>query len=319
VNVLVTGATTPLGRAIIERLLAMREVGHVLAVGAEHWGPGLPSDGARFSYEQVDLTRPRSVHDLLYGAARARGIDTVLHGVLHRAVRDHGERIHAINVDATRLLVQTCVRHPDIRRFVLRSSGEVYAIRSDEPNLLDEDRPLAFDAGSPQWLRDRVEADLTTCAQIGTSNTPVAVLRCAEILARGTGSQLWDYLGSRVCLRPLGFDPMINVLSIDDAVDALVRALASDARGAFNIPGFDTLPLSQLIARAGRWDVPVPGPLLAPLYRLRTRTVGFEFRYDLNLRRFHLGGLLDGTRARTVLGYQPQHPIAFSPHAALAA
>lgn len=318
-NVLVTGATTPLGRAIVERLLALSEVGHVLAVGAEHWGPGLPSDGARFSYEQVDLTRPRSVHDLLYGPARDRGIDTVLHGVLHRAVRDRGARIHAINVDATRLLVQSCARHPGIRRFVLRSGGEVYAIRSDEPNLLDEDRPLVFDTGAPQWLRDRVEADLTTCAQAGSSDMTVAVLRCAEILARGTGSQLWDYLGSRVCLRPLGFDPMINVLSIDDAVDAVVAALGCDARGPFNIPGYDTLPLSRLIALAGRWDVPVPGPLLAPLYHLRTRTVGFEFRYDLNLRRFHVGSLLDGSRARRVLGYQPRHPIAFPSHAALAA
>lgn len=310
-NVLVTGATTPLGRAIIDRLLATPQVGQVLAVGAEHWGPGLPSDGTRFHYEQVDLTRPRSVHDLLYGPVRTHAIDTVLHGVLHRAAGDRGERIHAINVDATRLLVQACAHHPAIRRFVLRSGGEVYAIRSDEPNLIDEDHPLAFEPDAPQWLRDRVEADVTTCAQIGTAAMAIAVLRCAEIFAHGTGSQLWDYLGSRVCLRPLGFDPMINLLAIEDALDAITRALASDVRGVFNIPGFDTLPLSRLIADAGRHDVPVPGPLLAPLYRLRRRTVGFEFRYDLNLRRFHLGGILDGARARAALGYQPRHAIRF--------
>jgi UDP-glucose 4-epimerase len=148
-----------------------------------------------------------------------------------------------------------------------------------------------------------------TCARIGTDGLAIAVLRCAEILAAGTGSQLWDYLGSRICLRPLGFDPMINVLSVDDALDAILCALASDARGVFNIPGFDTLPLSSLIALAGRHDVPVPGPLLAPLYRLRTRTVGFEFRYDLNARRFHTGGILDGSRALTALGYRPRHPV----------
>jgi UDP-glucose 4-epimerase len=308
-NVLVTGATTPLGRAVIERLLAEPEVGHVLAVGAEHWGPGLPSDGARFSYERTDLTRSRSVHDLLHGPAKAHGIDTVLHGVLHRAASDRGERVHAINVEATRMLVLACAHSPQIRRFVLRSGAEVYAIRSDEPNLLDEDHPLAFDPGAPQWLRDRVEADLVTCAQIGTATPAIAVLRCAEILAGGIGSQLWDYLGSRVCLRPLGFDPMINVLSIDDAVAAIVRALACDARGAFNIPGLDTLPLSRLIAHCGRRDLPLPGPLLAPLYRLRPRTVGWQFRYDLNLRRFHLGGILDGSRARAAFGYEPHHPI----------
>lgn len=317
-NVLVTGATTPLGRAIIERLLRTPEVGQVLAVGAEHGGPGLPSDSGRFRYERVDLTRPRSVRDLLYGPARAHGIDTVLHGVLHRAARDRGARVHAVNVEATRMLVQSCAQHPQIRRFVLRSGAEVYAIRPDEPNLLDEDHALVFDPAAPQWLRDRVEADLVACAQIGTAAASIAVLRCAEILAEGTGSQLWDYLGSRVCLRPLGFDPMINVLSIPDAVAAIVGALASDARGVFNIPGRDVLPLSRLIALAGRRDVPVPGPLLAPLYRLRTRTVGFEFRYDLNLGRFHLGGILDGTRARATFGYEPRHAIAYPGHAAAA-
>lgn len=72
---------------------------------------------------------------------------------------------------------------------------------------------------------------------------------------------------------------------------------------------FDTLPLSSLSALAGRHDVPVPGPLLAPLYRLRTRTVGFEFRYDLNARRFHTRGILDGSRALAALGYRPRHPV----------
>lgn len=61
----------------------------------------------------------------------------------------------------------------------------------------------------------------------------------------------------------------------------------------------------------------MPGPLLAPLYRLRARVVGFDFRYDVNMRRFHFGGMLDGRRARERLGYQPSHsidwPVAAAP------
>jgi len=309
-NVLVTGATTPLGRALVGALLASGDVGHVLAIGVEPAGPGLPPRGPRFSYEHADLTRPRILHDLLFGAARAAGIDTIVHGVLHRAMRDRGERIHTINVEITRMLLAACARHPTIRRFVLRSGAEVYATRPDEPNVIDENHPMVFDPAAPQWVRDRVEADLVACTQIAAGPLAIAIVRCAEILAPDIGSQLWDYLGSRVCMRPFGFDPMINVLSIEDAVDGLFRAMACDARGVFNLPGFDTLPLSRLITRWGRRDVPVPGPLLAPLYWLRTQTVGFEFRYDMNLQRFHLGGVLEGARARSVLGYEPHHPLA---------
>jgi UDP-glucose 4-epimerase len=296
VRVLVTGAHAPLGAALVAALRADPAVDHVLDVGNE-----------------IDLTRPRSVHDLLYGPARKLGITAVVHAPLHASARDGGRRIHAENVETTREMLLACDGHPTIQRFVYRSAAEVYAIRSSEPNLLDEDAPLEFDPAATQWVRDRVEADLSVSARMGmSSRLSIAVLRCAEVLAAHSGSQLWDYLQSRVCFRPLGFDPMINVLSIEDAVAAVRLALGARDDGIFNIPGADTLPLSALIGLAGRIDIPVPGRLLAPLYRLRTWSVGFEFRYDLNFRRFHFGGIVDGARAATVLGYRPRHPVRWN-------
>jgi UDP-glucose 4-epimerase len=123
------------------------------------------------------------------------------------------------------------------------------------------------------------------------------------------GSQLYDYLASRVCLRPLGFDPMLNLITIEDAVRALVLALDKPANGIFNIPGADTLPLRRAIRLWGRTGLALPGPLLAPLYAVRASALSMEFRYDMNHRRFHFSAILDGRRARDVLGYAPEHPI----------
>lgn len=301
-RVMVTGATAPLGAAVVETLLATAGVELVLAVGRER-DATLPSD-PRLLYRAVDLTRPRALHDLVWREARDRGVEAIVHGIQHRCTRDRGLQIHAQNVEATRALVLACAAHPTIRRLVYRSFAEVYAVRHTTSDLLDEEAPLDFEPTSPQWVRDRVEADLLVCAHLGTP-LQVAVLRCAEIFAPGTGSQLWDYLQSRICLRPLGFDPMVNVLSLGDAATALVTALYSSATGVFNIPGCDTLPLSGAIAASRRADVPVPGPLLSPLYGLRRWTTGLEFRYDMNVWRFHFGSVLDGTRARAVLGHVP--------------
>ncbi|HVK73707.1 MAG TPA: NAD-dependent epimerase/dehydratase family protein [Kofleriaceae bacterium] len=308
-RVLVTGATTSLGDALVRALLAEPTVEHVLAVAIE---PGV-QDAPRLSYRRVDLTRERAVHDLVHGLAAELAIDAVVHAAMHRDARDEGPAIHARNVDATRRLLHACLDVPAIGRFVFPGSAAVYAVRPGAPTLLDEDAPLEFDPRAPQWVRDRVEADLTVCAAMGMRHLALTVLRGAEILAPGTGSQLWDYLQSRVCLRPAGFDPMINLLTLDDAVAAIVGALAAGRSGVYNIAGADTLPLSCLIRRWGRRDVPVPGPLLAPLYRLRTWTTGRKFRYDLNARRFHLGGIVDDRRARAELGYRPSHPIRW-PH-----
>lgn len=303
-NVLVTGATAPLGEAIVDRLLTSADVGLVLAVGRD----GPVSDHARLVRCAVDLTHARAVRELVHGSARDHAIDTVVHAAQHRAPGDRGRPVHAQNVEATRMLVHECASHSTVRRFVYRSFAEVYAQDHAAPGLLDEDAALELDPRAPQWLRDRVEADLLVCAQRG-GPLEITVLRCAELLAPRTGSQLWDYLSSRICLRPAGFDPVLNVLSIEDAAAAFAAAVHARATGVFNIRGADTLPLSRAIAESQRHELAIPGALLAPLYKLRTAITRFEFRYDLNAQRFHLGGVLDGSRAHAALGYAPRHHV----------
>ena len=273
-SVLVTGATTPVGAALCRALLEAGD--RVLAVGIE---PGdeteLPLDDDRFRYETTDLTRERSVRKLVFGAARELGVRAVVHNASHRSLLDEGERVHQINVGATRT----------------------------------EDHPLELSSRAPQRVRDRVAADLTVCTRMGMSPVKIAVLRMAEVLAPATGSQLYDYLSSEHCLRPVGFNPMVNVLSIADAAAALVAAVDREAVGVFNIPGRDSLPLKSLIERWGRRDVPVPGPALSPLYRLRRRVRHTEFIYAANRGRLHTSDLLDGGRARAALGYVPATSI----------
>ena len=304
-NILVTGATTPLGAGLIDALLADPRTTRVLAVGA---GGDAAWDDPRVTFHGLDLRHARALHDLLWGHASELAIDTVVHAMQHRIASDEGHRVHAQNVEATRELVLGAARHPTLRRIVVRSFSEVYALGHATSELLDEDAPLDFAAAAPQWVRDRVEADLIACAA-RSGPLEITVLRCAEILAPEMGSQLWDYLQSRVCLRPMGFDPMLNVLSLTDAIAAFVAAVFAPACGVFNIAGCDSLPLSAAIRSAARLEVPVPAPLLAPLYRWRRRLAGFDFHYDLNARRFHFGGMLDGTRARTCLGYAPRRPV----------
>ncbi len=304
-NVMVTGATTPLGTAIVRALVYEPDVGLVLALGREPQAPW-PAD-RKLVYRPADLTRPRVLRDLVHADAHHLGIGTVIHAMQHRRASDRGQRVHAQNVETARELLLACREHPTIRRLVYRSFAEVYALDHVTSNLLDEEAPLDL-ASMSQWVRDRVEADITMCAHFG-GDLQIAVLRCAEVFAPECGGQLWDYLKSRVCLRPLGFDPIVNVLSLEDATCALLAALHSSATGVFNIPGKDTLPLSTVIAASHRAHIPVPGPLMHPLYQLRHWIAGFDFRYDMNVRRFHFGGILDGTRARNVLGFTPRTAV----------
>ena len=309
-GVLVTGASTPLGCQLVQALLQNPAVGTVLAVGAELEPPAaIDTRSPQLVYERVDLTRPREVQRLLFGPAKKLGVARLIHTALHRSAADAGPRVHALNVESTRELLAGAERHPTLRHFVFRSHGDVYRIDPRHAVLLDEFSPLDLSAQAPQRVRDRVEADVTVCTRMGLSPLSITVLRCAEILAPEMGSQLYDYLSSRVCLRPLGFDPMLNILTIEDTVRALLLALGAEANGIFNVPGADTLPLSSAIALWGRRGLALPGPLLAPLYAVRASALGMEFRYDMNHRRFHFSAILEGRRAREVLGYEPERAV----------
>ncbi len=306
------GASTPLGERLCAALLADPELRAVLAVTREpREQTHLPED-PRLTWSQVDITHARPVHDLLFGRVRELEVDVVVHLAMHRA-NDFGARVHVQNVESLRWLLAQADRHPTLRRLVLRSYGEVYRLEPDLPSVITEDHPLELSPEAPQWVRDRVEADLLACTRMGiASGLEVAVLRCAEVLGPAEGSQLYDYLSAPVCLRSAGFDPMLNVLSLEDATEALRRAVyAGGTQGIFNIPGADTLPLTRCIRLAGRLDVPVPGPLLAPIYELRRRLRGAQFSYRLNRGRFHFAAVLDGAHARQVLGYTPHHPVAW--------
>jgi UDP-glucose 4-epimerase len=314
-RVLVTGATTPVGRALVEALLAAPDVEHVLAVGGQPRAHTLAAN-ERLSYVHTDLTRPRSVRELLFGEARELGVEVVVHTALHRSARDEGRRMHRLNVESTRELLHLAERHPTIRRFVYRSYAEVYRVEGDQPSILDEEHPLDFRRNAPQRVRDRIEADVMVCTRMGLARLQIAVLREAEILAADSGSPLWDWLRAPICFRPLGYDPMVQLLSIPDAVRATVLAVKAGAQGVLNIAGADVLPLSALVRAAGRRGAAVPGPLLHPLYELRAWAREGELRYDLVRSRFHASAILDGRRAERMLGYQPQQRIDWAEVAA---
>ena len=310
ISVLVTGATTPIGERLVRSLISDARVRHVLAVDDRPPENALPfSHGKRLTYKQVDLRRSRRVHDLLFGPARELGVEVIVHVSEHRKALDEGRGVHAHNVEALRSMLDLANRHPTIRRLIVKRHGVVYRVSLDLPLLVSEDHPMAMGSSVPQYVRDRVEADLTACASMGLIDCEIVVLRCAEALAPGTGSQLHSFLKGPVAFRPMGFDPMLNVATIDDIVRAAELATHGSGEGVFNIPGYDTLPLSLAIRKFGSLGMPMPGALIKPLYALRHLATGAQFSYGLNKNRMHLGLVLDGRRAEAVLGYKPENPV----------
>jgi len=307
-RVLITAPATPVGGALIAALLRDATVERLLALYTRESLPSQASPDPRLAYVLGDIRRRRDMWRLLLGRARDERITALVHDPF-QALPKSTQR-GGVSADATRELLRLCEEQSSIERIVLRSSIDVYRVAPNQPLLIDEDHPLQT-GSSDARIRDVVESDFLACSRIPHTRMQIAVLRCAELLAAESCSEIFDYLCAPLCLHPWGFDPMLNVLSPADAAQALLLALQSRACGVFNIPGKDVLPLSELVHQAGRRSLAVPGSLLSPLYWLRARTTDGHFRYAGHRSRFHYSGILNGARAQRALGYAPRHAIDF--------
>ena len=222
-----------------------------------------------------------------------------------------GSKVHRANVESLRSILDLADRHPDIRRVVVRSFAVVYRVAMHLPVLVTEQHPLNLAPSAPQYVRDRVEADLTACARMGLVNAEIVVLRCAEALSPGTGSQLFDFLDAGVAMRPAGFDPMVNVATVADIVSRLrsrhpwkrrggvqysrLRHAAAVGGGAKVGHGHGALPRSLPCPRCTRSAI-VPHRL-----RVQLRAEPPQHALRARPRRYAV--------PRQVLGYVPKHPV----------
>ncbi|MBV72091.1 MAG: NAD-dependent epimerase [Myxococcales bacterium] len=238
---------------------------------------------------------------------RQNRFDAVVHlQVLHNPRASSAEH-YSFNIQGTDRVMSHCVKH-GVKKLVLLSSANVYGPRPDNTQFLGEDTPLM---GGERFseIRDLVGVDM-----LGQSffwkypQVETVILRPVHIigLVRNAPS---NYLR---LLRPwtlAGFDPVVQVIHENDTALAVEHALEPGIQGIFNVPGCEPAPLSQLHRLAECKPIAVPhlvaGPMLNRLFKMRLTTFPAP---ELDHLRYLC--MVDGQRARSTLGFNPQHDLA---------
>lgn len=120
-----------------------------------------------------------------------------------------------------------------------------------------EDSPLH---GCPHsgTVRDLVEIE--TCCNGFRSQIPqmaLAVLRFPGILGPTADAAMTRFLSASWAPILLGFDPLLQLIHEEDVVAALAHVLQGGWSGAVNVAGEGLLPISQVLALAGKLPIPV--------------------------------------------------------------
>jgi UDP-glucose 4-epimerase len=298
-KVLITGVSHLLGLRLAKRLEEDDNVESVIGVDLDE--PSIPI--RKLDFVRADIRSP-----LIARVLESTQADTIVHTNTTSTPRSFGGRraMKENNVIGTLQLLAAAQRAQYVKRVVMKSSAAVYGSRPGEPSITPEDHAgEQVDLGG--YAKDCAEAE-TYARDFGRRRPDVhlIILRTQNVAGPTVRTSITDYLSLPVVPTALGFDPRLQLLHEEDAVEALYLAFNTDQRGIFNIAAEGVVYLSQATRLLGKPElplIPVTAQMAAGLLR---RFNVIDFPTD-QLKLLLYGRVLSIRRAREVLGYEPRY------------
>jgi UDP-glucose 4-epimerase len=297
-RVLITGVGSHVGSLLAQRLERDPDVEHV--AGLDTRRPKVELE--RTEFIAADIRDPKIGR--LIPPTR---VDTIVH---EQIVRQAGpgmssRAMHDINVIGTLQLLAACERVQTLRTIVIRGSAGVYGAEPHAPQFFREEMARLFPLRT-RFQRDVAEIenyfDTYARRHPGVSCT---MLRYQPAIGPGLRTQITRYLSQPVCPTYMGFDPRIQLVGIDDALEAIVAAVRNPVPGAVNVAGPGTIGLGRMIRLAGRRPLPIAAPLFGTITSAGQR-LGLDAQSEDFQRLLHYGRGVDTRRLTDEVGYTPR-------------
>jgi UDP-glucose 4-epimerase len=298
-RVLITGVGSYMGGLLAARLERDPEVEYVAGLDTRRPRPRLE----RTEFIEADIRDPR-----IDQIVPRTEVDTIVH---NQIVRQPGpgmsaRAMHDVNVIGSLQLLAACEGLTTLRTIVVRGSAGIYGAEPHAPQFLDEDMARMFP------LRTRFQRDVAEIENyFGTyarrhQGVRCTMLRYQPAIGPGLRTQITRYLSQPLCPTFLGFDPRIQLVHTEDALEAVVAAVRNPVGGAVNVAGSGTIGLTRMIRMAGRRALPIAAPLFGPLTS-SARPLGLDQYSDDFRRLLRYGRGVDTRRLTDAVGYTPRH------------
>lgn len=254
-RIAVTGTASFLGARMLRRLADVHGRDRVVAIDIA--SPPATLQGVRHAL--VDLTLP-AADQRLVDVFHGEDVETVVHAAFFSEPRRDTTYAHELESIGTLNLVAAAAA-AEVKHVVVRSFTAVYGAHGQNPNFLSEQHALRADQRF-YWVRDKLEAEQHALSYAKRyPRLTVTLLRFAPLLGPGVHSFYARLFSKRVVPVLLGYDPLIQLLHPEDALEALDKALAAAEGGVFNVVPRDTIALRTALHLADRVVVSLPHPL----------------------------------------------------------
>ncbi len=313
-TVAVTGPTGDIGRSLLRVLDGNDRVGRIAAMARRPFDPA--AEGlAKVEYRRADVLDADAVHEVIAGA------DVVVH--LAFMILGGARETTQINLTGSRNVFEAA-RDAGVARLVYASSVAAYGFGADNPPVLTEDlEPRG--TRRHYYSAQKAELEGTLRELLDGSDTDAYVFRPCIVAGPDALTlvqsipyvQLSDRMPEAIrralelvpALRPVIPDPGVpfQLVHHDDVATALEAAVLGQGEpGVYNLAGDGTLTLADLARALGWYSIPVPDLAVSAAAELVARLpfMPGEAQWIESVRR---PVIMDTTRARTLLGWQPRH------------
>ena len=314
-RVAVTGITGQFGKSLARVLEGEPAVTEVIGVARRDFDPE-EAGFRKLVYRRGDVRDPEL-------RSAFAGADVVVHlAFVIGGNRADQEQRRDINVDGSRN-VFAATAEAGARKLIYASSVAAYGAHPDNPDLITEEHPTR---GTPGVSYSQEKAEVEGILDLFEKEHPsitVTRMRPCAVAGPGLVDMMWEFLPDAMRRLPL-FAPwfprvfpnpiqggrlLAQAVHEDDVAEAFRLAIVNDAPGAFNLAGEDVLGARDIASILKARALPMP------LFGTR-RVVDLAHRVGISkvpgdwidLMRYPI--LVDSTRARTTLGWQPQFTSA---------
>jgi UDP-glucose 4-epimerase len=296
--VLVTGVAGEFA-ARVSRALA-EQPGVERVVGIDTRPPAGDLGGVKFV--RADIRTP-----VVGKVIAVEDIDAVVHLDVNPSEQSRGRSgAKERNVIGTMQVLAAAQRSESVRKVVLWSSTAVYGTSPKDPALFTE-ADNARGGTQSGFPKDVVEVEAYVRGY--SRRRPeviVTTLRSAQILHPEIPAPLRNYFANPLLPAALGYDPRLQFLHLEDAINVISESVVHDRWGTFNVAGPGVMMLSQASRRLGKPTIPLPPIGFSAASTRAVRMMGGEISPDLYRVLTH-GRAVDITALRDIFGYEPKY------------
>src|SRR3954451_18823330 len=313
-TVAITGPTGDIGRALLRQLDKAPEVDRIIGMARR------PFNTAELGLEKTEY-RQGDILDQDSIASLVDGVDVLVH--LAFIILGGREETHRINLEGTHNVFEAAVSG-GVKRFVYTSSVAAYGFHDENPQPLTEEvAPKGTDEFYYSSQKAELERELhrmvsesdveayvfRPCIVAGGDALMIIRAIMDQLQLGGRLPQITSFLNTVPFLRPVLPDPgaPFQLVHHDDVAQALAAAITGRGEpGIYNLAAEGTIHVSDLASALGWYSVPIPNMAVEVTADMIGR-IPFAPAELSWINALRVPVLMDRSRAREKLGWQPAH------------